>query len=98
MELVDIGALAGAKAEMMQADALLLEGRAGMLRRRRADADRGAAADAIERRLGIDHRPQPEKRQQLAVERAERSKFEAVRKICAMPLTSIVSPFVGIFR
>jgi hypothetical protein len=32
MQLVDISALAGAEAQMMQADALLLEGRAFVLR------------------------------------------------------------------
>ena len=36
VQLVDVGALAGAEAEMMQADALLFEGGACMLRRRRA--------------------------------------------------------------
>ncbi len=95
MQFVDIGAFAGAETQMMQADALLLEGGARMLRRRRADADRGAAADAVIGRLGIDHRLQPEKRQQLAVEFAGRSKFDAVRKICAMPLISMVSPLAA---
>jgi len=32
MQFVDVGALAGAEAQMMQADALLLEGRAFVLR------------------------------------------------------------------
>ena len=63
MQLVDVGALAGAKAQVMQADALLFERCARMLGRRRADADRGAAADAVVRRLGIDDRLQSEKRQ-----------------------------------
>ena len=31
----------------------------------------------------------------VSIESRERSKFDAVRKTCAMPLTSIVSPFVG---
>jgi hypothetical protein len=39
---------------MMQADAILLERGACVLRRRRADPDRGASADAVEIRLGID--------------------------------------------
>ncbi len=43
---------------------------AGVLGRRRADPDRGAAADAVERRLGIDDGLHAEKRQQLAIERA----------------------------
>src|SRR5260370_21585725 len=63
MQLVDIGALAGAETQMMQADALLLERGTRVLRRRRADANRGASADAVMSRLGIDHRRQPEKRQ-----------------------------------
>ena len=68
MQLVDVGALAGAEAEMMQADALLFEGGACMLGRRRADPDRGAAADAVIGRFGVDDRLQPEERQQLAIE------------------------------
>ena len=68
MQLVDVGALAGAEAQMMQADALLLERSAGVLGRRRADPDCGAAADAVIRRLGVDDGLQPEKRQQLAIE------------------------------
>ena len=70
MQLVDIGTLAGAEAEMMQSDALLLERGARVLRRRRADADRGAAADAVIGRLGLDDRFEAEKRQQLAIELA----------------------------
>src|SRR5882757_3919935 len=68
MQFVDVGALAGAKTQVMQADALLLESSTGVLGRWRADADRGAAADAVICRFGIDDRLQPEKRQQLAVE------------------------------
>ena len=68
VQFVDVGALAGAEAEMMQADALLLEGGACVLGRRRADPDRGAAADAVIGRVGIDDGLQPEKRQQLAIE------------------------------
>jgi hypothetical protein len=45
VEFIDVGALAGAEAEMMQADAVLLEGGALMFRQRRADRDVGAAAD-----------------------------------------------------
>ena len=47
VQLIDVGALAGAEAEMMQTDTVLLECRAFMLGRRRADADRGAATDAV---------------------------------------------------
>ena len=36
VQFVDVGALAGTEAEMMQADALLFERSASMLRRRRA--------------------------------------------------------------
>ena len=43
------------------------EGRTGIFGRRRRDAERGASADAVIGGLGIDHRLQPEKRQQLAV-------------------------------
>jgi hypothetical protein len=67
VQFVDVGALAGAKTQVMQADALLLEGGTGVLGRWGADADRGAPTDAVIRRLGIDDRLQPEKRQQLAV-------------------------------
>src|SRR4051794_2288344 len=67
VQLVDVGALAGAEAEMMQTDALLFERRAFMFGGRRTDADRGTAADAIIGRLGVDHRFQPEKRQQLTI-------------------------------
>ena len=38
VQFVDVGALAGAEAEMMQADALLLEVRSRVFGRRRADA------------------------------------------------------------
>ena len=67
VQLIDVGALAGAEAEMMQADALLFERRAFVLGGRRADADRGAAADAIISRLGIDHGLHPEERQQFTI-------------------------------
>ena len=40
VQFIDIGALAGAEAEMMQADAVLFEGGADMLGRRRANRDR----------------------------------------------------------
>src|SRR5712675_172560 len=81
VQLINVGALAGAKTQMMQADAILLERGTGVLGRRRVDPDRRAPADALITCLGIDDGLQPEKRQQLAV---ERSKFDAVRKICAM--------------
>jgi hypothetical protein len=68
MEFVDIGALAGAKAQMMQADAVLLERGARMLGRRRADRDRGAATDTVIHLVAVDHRLQPKKRQQLSIE------------------------------
>jgi hypothetical protein len=51
VQFIDVGALAGAKAEMMQADAILLEGSSDMLRRRRVDPDRGAPADAVKGRV-----------------------------------------------
>src|SRR4051812_23236456 len=44
IQLIDVGAFAGAEAEMMQPDALLLERRAGVLGRRRADPNRRASA------------------------------------------------------
>src|SRR6202012_5891567 len=65
MQLVDIGAFAGAKAEMMQPDALLVEGGAGVFRRRRAYADRGASADAVIIGVGVDDRRHAEERQQF---------------------------------
>src|SRR5689334_1339269 len=68
VELVDIGALAGAKAEMVQPDAPLVEGSIRVFRRRRADAERGASADAIIIGVGIDDRRHAEERQQLAIE------------------------------
>src|SRR4051812_2080719 len=70
VQLVDVGALAGAEAQMMQADALLRERGAGMLGRWRADPDRGPSADAVIGGVGVDHRLQPEKRQQFSVELA----------------------------
>src|SRR6185436_11600936 len=68
VQLIDVGALAGAEAQMMQTDTLLLECRAFMLGGWRADADRSPAADAVIGRLGIDHGLQAQKRQQLAIE------------------------------
>jgi len=68
VQLVNVGALAGTKTQMMQADAILLERRAGVLGRRRSDRDCGATADAIIDGVGVDDRLQPKKRQQLAVE------------------------------
>src|SRR6266403_5480858 len=47
VQFIDVGALAGAKAEMVQADAILLERSSGMLGGRRVDPDRGAPADAV---------------------------------------------------
>ena len=54
MQFIDVGALAGAKAQMVQADAILLERGAGVLGRRRADPDRGPSADTVIRRFGIE--------------------------------------------
>src|SRR5689334_17092729 len=68
VQFIDIGALTGTEAEMVPADALLFEGSTLMLGRRRADPDRGAAADAVIGRLGVDDRFQPEERRQLAIE------------------------------
>jgi hypothetical protein len=70
VQFIDVGALAGAETQMVETDALLLERRACVLGRRRADPDRGASADALIRFLGVDDRLQPEKRQQPAVELA----------------------------
>ena len=53
---------------MVQADAALLEGGAGVFGRGLADPERGASADAVEEFIAVDHRPQAEIRQQLAVE------------------------------
>src|ERR1019366_10054016 len=61
VQLVNVGALAGAKTQMVQADAVLLERATRVFGRRRADADRGASADAVVSRVGIDDRLQPKK-------------------------------------
>ena len=53
VQFVDVGALAGTEAEMMQADALLLERSASMLRRRGGDGDRRTSADAVIGRVGF---------------------------------------------
>src|SRR5216684_2054954 len=68
VQFINVGALAGAKTEMMQADAILLERSSAMLRRRRVDPDRGAPADAVKGCVAVDYRLHAEKRQQLAVE------------------------------
>src|SRR3981189_554764 len=68
VQLVNVSAFAGAKTQMVQADAILLERGTGVLGRRRVDPDRRAPADAVITCLGIDDGLQPEKRQQLAVE------------------------------
>src|SRR5262249_17164414 len=68
MQLIDIGTLARAKAEMMQSDALLLKRLAGKFRRRPADAERGTAADAIIEIVAVDHGHKPKERQQFAIE------------------------------
>src|ERR1700722_20215521 len=68
VQFVDVGALAGAEAEMMQADATLRESGSGVFGRGPTDTERGASADAVEEFIAVDHRLQAEKRQQLAVE------------------------------
>jgi hypothetical protein len=62
VQFINVGALAGTKAQVVQADALLLERGSRMLGRRRADPDRRASADAVISRLGVDDRLQPKKR------------------------------------
>ena len=78
----------------MQADAVLLEAGAGMLGRWSADRNSSAAADAVIDPRIVHHRLQPEEWQQLSVKCA--GALDAVRKICAMPLTSINSPLLAI--
>jgi molybdenum cofactor biosynthesis enzyme len=56
VQFVDVSALAGTEAEMMQADALLFECSASMFRRRRRDGDRRTSADAVIGRVGVDDR------------------------------------------
>src|ERR1700730_8622435 len=68
VQFIDVGALAGAKTQMVQADACLLERRSGMLWRRLADPERGASADAVIEFVAVDHRLQADKGQQFAVE------------------------------
>src|SRR5262249_52468678 len=68
MQLIDITTLARAKAEVMEAHALLLERLAGKFRRGPADAERGTAADAIIEIVTVDHGHKPKERQQLAIE------------------------------
>lgn len=77
MQLIDVGALARAEAEMVKADTLLFEYSAFVLGRRRADADRGPAADAIIGRLGIDHGLQSEERQQFTIKFARAFKIRS---------------------
>jgi hypothetical protein len=88
VQLIDIGAFAGAKTQTVQTDTMLFERRAGLCRRWRINPDRGASADAVIGRVGVDDRLHAQERQQLTENSRERSKFEAVRKIWAMPLTS----------
>ena len=59
MQLGNVGALAGAKTQMVQADTILLERSTGVLGRRRPDRDCGATADAIIDGVGIDDRLLP---------------------------------------
>jgi hypothetical protein len=47
VQLIDVGALAGAKTQMVQTDAILFERGTGMFGRGRADPNRGASADAV---------------------------------------------------
>jgi hypothetical protein len=70
VQLIDVGAFAGTKAKMMQPDAILLERATSMLGRRRADRNGRASADSVIDLVAIDHRLQPNKRQQFSVELA----------------------------
>jgi hypothetical protein len=54
VQLIDIGALAGAKTQMVQTDTILFERGAGISGRRRIDPDRSASANAIIGRVGVD--------------------------------------------
>src|SRR6476660_4349154 len=47
VQFIDVGTLAGAKAKMVQANAVLLERSSCMLGGRRVDPDRGTPADAV---------------------------------------------------
>jgi hypothetical protein len=82
---------------MVQTDAALLEYGAGTLRRGLADPGHRASANASNRRPSesiIGRRPR-NGRAARGRTRGERSKFDAVRMTCAMPLTSIGFAFVG---
>jgi len=68
VQIIDVGAFAGPEAEVMQADAALLEGGTGVLGRWSADRYTSAAADAVIDPLVVHHPLQPKERQQLAVE------------------------------
>src|SRR3977135_2847267 len=61
VQLVNVGALAGAKTQMVQGDAILLDRAPGVLGRRRFDSAPRAPADAVITCLGIDDGLQPEK-------------------------------------
>src|SRR6266481_5707132 len=94
VQLVNVGALAGAKAQMVQADAILLERSTGVLGRRRVDPDRRAPADAVITCLGIDDGLQPEKRQQLAVELTGAFEIRRGQKNMRDAVDFHLSPFV----
>src|SRR5258706_16482437 len=94
VQFINVGPLAGAKAEMVEADAILLESATCMLRRRCIDPDRGATADAVIGRVGIDHRLQPKKRQQLAIEFAGAFKVGRSHKNMRDAVDFHLAPFV----
>ena len=68
MRLVYVRARAGAKADMMQADALLDEALAFVFRRRATDQDARATADTVIAVFIVEHLAEPEEGQQLAIE------------------------------
>src|SRR5437867_8381236 len=65
---VDVGPLAGAEADVMQADPRLDEALAPVALLRLHDPDRRAPADAVEHAVRLDDRPETEEAEQLLVE------------------------------
>src|SRR5258707_14317068 len=55
VQFIDVGALAGAKAEMVQADAILLERSSGVHGARRVEPDSGEPADAVKAGVAAEH-------------------------------------------
>src|SRR6266404_6271541 len=94
VQFINVGALAGAKAEMVQADAILLEHGSCMLGGRRVDPDRGATADAVKAGVAVDHRLQPKKRQQLTVEFARALEIGRGQKNMRDAVDFHLAPFV----